>query len=336
MTRRTRTELENELLSPVGGGGASELSKAPDWLTSEVDALLEGWTPSERTLLEELVEDAGSEVQREMIHRVVVARHTAAEVHAFADEIRGIKDDALYALCTVNPLVENISVTTRFRAEADPLFAMELNGRIVSPRLEDDPGPVYGVDDGRPRPRFAAPPALLIQDFPRVGPPPRSSFEGESSSARARPLSTRELGDSAEDRPSRKGEKLAEKPNVGASSDSVNEAVKSLGLSYREHLVDGGDVTLERALELASQSLQKGIPIPVTLGREPKERGRQVLMLQVTPPGKTRAFQLHDPFANETVWANEKDLLGRHELPFDNKIWRRITAVSLPLPPKKR
>ncbi|MBX5481805.1 MAG: hypothetical protein IRZ16_08175 [Myxococcaceae bacterium] len=307
-------------------------------MTSEVEALLEEWRPSDRKLLGELLEDARTELQREMIHRVVVARHACAEVHAFADTIRALDDEALYQQCTIDPRRTDVPVTARFRAEADPLYAMELNGHLLPPS-DDDPGPVYGVVP-RARPAFRAPPALLLPpEPPRVGAPPKPSFDSESSSARARPLATHlELGASGEDVPSvrRSPTARASGADAGANVEALNEALRGLGLSFRDHEVDTRELPLEHALELAAQALQNGIPVPVTLGREKGDRGRQVLMLQVTPPGRTRAFQLHDPFAHETVWAHEKDLLSRAELPFDHKQWRRITAIALPNHPKRR
>lgn len=297
-----------------------------DLLASEVESLLEGWSAEERGLFEELVEDARSDLQREMILRVVAARHTPAEVHAFADEIRGREDDDVYDLCTVSSTASDVPVTHRFRAEADPYFAMELNGHRLSPRLEDDPGPVYEPVHRRARPRFEAPPALMVPDPPpRVGPAP-TVFEEESSLARGRSLTARELGASEVDRPSfsRAG------PKPQGRDALLSEAVAVFGLSYVEHLVDEGTLSLEKALEKVAQALGTGVPVPVALGRKTGELGRQALMLQVYPAGKARTFQLHDPFAQETVWVHEKDLLGRSELPFKAKQWRRITAVSLP------
>lgn len=283
-----------------------------DLLSNEVDALIEQWSAEEQALFSELYEDAGSELQRELLLRVVAARHSPAEVHAFADEIRGFDDEQLYDVCTVSAATPNVPVTHRFRAEADPLFAMEVNGHSLTPRLEDDAGPAYST-----RPRFRAPPALMVAPpAPRVGAPPKPSFEAESR---------------GEDRSTVSRVTAAPK----RSSSPLNEAVRSLGLSYREQKVDRGELTLERALELAASALGKGIPIPVMLGRKVGELGRQVLMLQVSPSGKVRAFQLHDPLSQETVWAHERDLLRRTELPFDAKTFRRITAVSLPVAPSR-
>lgn len=335
MSGRSRTDADLEGVLPASSQRSSRTEETHDPLRREVDELLEEWTRADRHLFDELLEDAGTELQREMLLRVVAARHTPAEAHAFADDIRAMSDQRIFDLCTVSLSAPNVPVTHRLRAEADPLFAMELNGHRLSPRLEDDPGPAYDMGGTGPRPRFKPPPALMIQPPPpRVGPAPRV-FEEESSTARGRPLdSRRELGASGAQVPSRT--KLSDEANArpatgGASTSLINEAVKALGLVYREHLVDTGELTLERALEHAAQALARGVPVPVTLGRKAGELGRQALMLQLSVSGKVRVFQLHDPFSHETVWAHERDLLGRAELPFDSRAWRRITAVALPV-----
>ena len=56
-----------------------------------------------------------------------------------------------------------------------------------------------------------------------------------------------------------------------------------------------------------------------------------MVLLQLSVSGKSRAWQLYDPFTAELVWANEGDLLARAELPFANKVNRRLTRIVLPL-----
>ncbi len=324
---RTRTRVETE--------GA--ITGSADFLQTESDARLEGWRASERSLFEELMQDARSALQRELLLRVVAARHTPAEVHAFADEIRPLDDAQLYAACTVDPRTvrrtrtgEEMTVAQRLRAEADPLYAFELQGRRLSPRLEDDPGPAYEAEGGRPRPGFRAPPALFAT--------PAESTSFEASLARGSPLRGRELGASRE-APSytRTGGQKVERGTAASAGSGplapLDAAVAGLGLSFRDEPVDGGKLTLEKALELAARALEGGFVVPASLGRKAGESGRQVLLLQVvtTPAKRTRAFQLHDPFSGETVWANERDLLARTELPFASKQWRRITRVFLPV-----
>ncbi len=348
---RTRTdpELEGAVLS-----GA-------DFLQAESDTQLEGWRASERALFEELMQDAKSALQREMLLRVVAAKHTPAEVHAFADEIRGLDDAQLYAVCTVDASVQgrrgspshaaNMTVAQRLRAQADPLYAFELQGRRLSPRLEDDPGPAYEAEGGRPRPRFPAPPALFVGG--------RGGESFENSLARGKPLRSRELGASRDEPSFKRASRSPSGPASAAPSATedeatatgmgpsargngqgllgrLNDAVAGLGLTFRDEPVDAGKLTLEKALELAARALEGGAVVPVALGRKAGESGRQVLLLQAvtSPAKKTRAFQLHDPFSGETVWANERDLLARSELPFAAKQWRRITRVYLPVAPR--
>jgi hypothetical protein len=120
------------------------------------------------------------------------------------------------------------------------------------------------------------------------------------------------------------------------ASEIYSEAARSLGLLFREEAIDGPRLSLEKALERAIEALSRNFVVPAAIGPEVGEFRRDVLILQVQPAGKGRSFQLHDPFAGETVWAHEKDLLARLELPFKDKRNRRITAMSFPVAPKGR
>ncbi len=274
-----------------------------------IEEVLEGWKVEERRLFREVLEDAATELQRELIERAAAARHTAAEIHAFADLIRGMTDAEIFDACTADARAA-ITVTQRLRAQVDPIYALEINGRSLSPRLEDDPGPAYATGTNRPRPRFRTPATL-------TSPPPSLLFE----------RSSRDLGASEDPTPPQ-----LRSPVAAASRQSrFGEAVKNLGLELHDHPVDvPGGLTLEKGLELAAQALAKGTPVVATLGRKAGEPGRAVVILQERPAGSSRAFQLHDPFSNETVWANERDLLARNELPFASKAFRRITGLTLP------
>ena len=276
----------------------------------ELEELLDGWTVQERRIFFEVLEDAATELQRELIQRAAAARHTAAEIHAFADEIRGMTDGEIFDACTPDSSA-TVTVAQRLRAQVDPLYALEVNGRKLSPRFEDDPGPAYATGTNRPRPQlFRTPPALTM--------PVPSAFEPSS----------RELGSSRGDPPTPRA-------TTSGRESRFSEAVRGLGVQLREYRVDeAGALTLEKGLELAARALAAGTPVVATLGRKAGELTRCVLMLQEKPVGSTRAFQLHDPFTGETVWANERDLLGRSELPFSAKMYRRITALTLPAAPE--
>ena len=55
-----------------------------DVLGEEAREKLGAWPAKARALFKELVEDASSEMQRELLQRAVAAGHSPAEIHAFA------------------------------------------------------------------------------------------------------------------------------------------------------------------------------------------------------------------------------------------------------------
>ena len=106
-------------------------------LSEEANELLAQWPARARELFEELIDDAGSDLQRELIQRAVVAAHSPAEVHAFADALRGMSDEEAYEACTLHDSApEDYTVAQLLRAEADPLFAFELMGGNIEPNEE--------------------------------------------------------------------------------------------------------------------------------------------------------------------------------------------------------
>ena len=111
----------------------------------------------------------------------------------------------------------------------------------------------------------------------------------------------------------------------------LQESTRLHGLSWDESEVDvERGLTLEDAVEAAGDALEEGLPVALGLGNAAGSTGRLVVALQVMPSGQSRAWQLFDPISNELVWANERDLLARRELPFSDKFHRRITRIALP------
>jgi hypothetical protein len=300
-------------------------------VTEEAQAQLDAWPKKARALFHELLDDAGSELQRELLQRAVAAGHTPAEVHAFADELRALSDEEAYEACTLHDAApEDYTVAQLLRAEADPLFAFELRGGTLEPNETVDTGPGVPLPArGRPRAQGfdeAPPEDPLVLALARKK--PSESFEAESEGARAEAWDWNALGGSAPpppttSRPAAGGPRLLE--------GLLAEATRGLGVSWREHDVDvPGGLTLEEALATAAGALTRGIPVPCAIGQKPGEHRRFVLVLQLSTSGRNRAWQLYDPFARELVWANEGDLLARSELPFASKVNRRLTRIVLP------
>ena len=296
-----------------------------DLLSNEVRDQLERWPARSRALFVELLEDAPSELQREFLQRTVAAGHSPAEVHAFADALRGLSDAEAFVACTLEAdAPDGYTVVQLLRAEADPLYAYELKGGELSP------------NDTMDSTEFSVPARLATEP-----PPP-------SDPAWARPMPAgvlpapgglTDLGGSSYALPPRRTTTGTIELPLGSAivSDLLNDATRALGIGWREVTVDEpGGTKLEELLEPIVSALTRGVVIPVAVGPSPGHHRRFCVMLQVSTAGKTRAFQLYDPFAHELVWANEGTLTSRAELPFDDKANRRITRVVLPLAPSKR
>ncbi len=317
-----------------------------DALSEEALEKLGAWPAKARALFQELVEDAQSEMQRELLQRAVAAGHTPAEIHAFADELRGLEDEEAFDACTLDAdAPDGYTVVQLLRAEADPLYAYELKGHSLSP-ADDDEG--------------AGPPTQELESLPYVAPPAaptsgahkRPSFDsgpGDQSVSKGRPLGFEATQSTSGRHPkvdlNDLGQSIGATPRARPASgptlpapvanklmeDLLNEAARGLGVTYREQDVDDGQLTLEAALATAAGAVGRGIPVPIALGPAIAQHRRLALMLQTSMSSGKRAWQLYDPFSGELYWVSEGDLLSRTELPFSIKTNRRITRVALPM-----
>jgi hypothetical protein len=296
-------------------------------ISDEAREQLERWSSQARRLFIELLEDAGSELQRELLQRAVAAAHTPAEVHAFADEIRGLSDEELYEACTLEDSApEDYTVAQLLRAEADPLFAFELKGGTLEPR-EDETRELALAPDTNVKPGFDLPAHDALAQG--LAGKKKNTFEAESADARAKVMDWDALG-GAPPAPSQSHARAA--PASGKLlEDLLVEATRGLSVAWREYDVDTqGGLSLADAIASAAGALARGLPVPCAIGPAPGQHRRFIVMLQTSTSGKTRAWQLYDPVTQELVWANEGDLLARTELPFANKVNRRLTRIVLP------
>jgi hypothetical protein len=295
-------------------------NRGADMLSNEVREHLERWPSKERALFIELLEDAPSELQREFLQRTVAAGHSPPEVHAFADALRGLTDAEAFVACTLEAdAPDGYTVVQLLRAEADPLYAFELKGGELSPQE------VMESAEWQIPASLATEPALHSDPAWRMPP---------YTPGVVRPVNTTELGGSAGAFLQRRTTTGSIEAPLGSAivADLLNEATRALGVGWREVIVDDvGGNPLEDLLGPIAAALQKGITVPVAVGPSPGHHRRFCLMLQLSVSGKSRAYQLYDPFAHELVWANEGTLLSRTELPFDDKANRRITRVVLPI-----
>ncbi len=304
-----------------------------DVLSEEARSQLERWSNRSRRLFTELLEDAGTDLQRELLQRAVAAGHTPAEVHAFADELRALDDDDAFEACTLDARAQkDYTVAQLLRAEADPLFAYELRGGQLSPSEDDDvpaPAPTPPAPDEEDL-HAPAHDALAMA----LAKKQKKGFEADSPGVRPRRMDWNDLGGSAPPPATAKpttGSAPAHVPAQRYVEELATEATRALGITWREVEVDvAGGQPLEEVLPQAAAALSRGIPIPCAVGNAPGASRRLILVLQLNAGEKSRAWQLHDPFTQATYWAHEGDLLARNELPFADKALRRITRILLP------
>jgi hypothetical protein len=262
--------------------------------------------PKGQELWNELREDAATDFQRACLEAALLAGHPLPLLHAFADAIRSWSDGPLAEACRPAP----------GEANQDPLRAFEQAGNALSPRSPPVPAPL---------------PHRLLDLTGGVGPPRYGNVldVAERGSgvvlggARAPAGARRELGTSDDVAAIQRSRgKLAE--------DLLNAAGAPFELHFVESVLDTGGETLVEAVALASAALKGGTPVPVVLGGAKGELRRYALILQMDGEGSRRAFQLHDPFANETIWVNQRDLVAGRELPFEDRSLRRVTCMAVP------
>lgn len=295
------------------------MSPRGDMLSNEVREHLERWPAKERALFLELLEDAPSELQREFLQRTVAAGHSPPEVHAFADALRGLTDAEAFVACTLEAdAPDGYTVVQLLRAEADPLYAYELKGGELSPQ------------EAMESAEWQIPASLATE--PALHTDPR--WMQPYTPGAVRQAQTTDIGASSGSYLARRATTGSIEAPLGSAmvADLLNESTRALGVAWREVIVDDvGGNPLEDILGPIAEALHKGITVPVAVGPSPGHHRRFCLMLQISVAGKSRAYQLYDPFGHELVWANEGTLLSRKELPFDDKANRRITRVVLPI-----
>ena len=197
------------------------------------------------------------------------------------------------------------------------------------------PPPAPAAAMRAPPPGVAAGAPTVSGSRPAAGPPPGST--GAMPVASARPPPAGGPGPAAPPGPAAMGGAAApaaaplpkKDDRKGFADDLFNDALKPFGLTVDEHVLDDEKITVEKVLALATESLLKGLPVPIVLGSAKGDHRRYALMLQVVLSPTGRSFQVHDPFAQETVWINDTDLLGLSQLGFAEKAHKRITAITL-------
>jgi hypothetical protein len=255
---------------------------------------------ADRQRYTELLEDASTPLQREMIRRAFTAGHSAAQLHAFADAVRGFSDAEVYARCTFQPNASKpTEMHTLLKAQSDPLTAFRLNGGILTPSSMELPA--LETKQARPAVHKARTPGF------------------QADSKEATPHTKRTLHPAAPKRVN--DHSLFEHALAGVST--------ALGVSWSELLADSKAARL-RALDAAHASLEGGLVVALALRPVKGDGLTFALALQSNVSHSTRAFEILNVANSQSAWVNQGDLVNGNELPFEDKRFRMLCRVGLP------
>ncbi len=266
-----------------------------------LDAPLTNLSPAARARYAELLEDAASALQREMLRRAMLAGHTLPELHAFADAVRPLTDSEIYEACTVHDSDwARANVEALLRAQSDPFEAFALKGGLLTPAAEKSP-----------------PLSVVQASAPSSAARKRPAFQADSTGARLTAQRPRSV-------------ELERRPSSGLLLEPViRAATRDFGLRWAE-LEIGPTFTCQQALLAIRPALDDGLIVPIALKPLKGELVAFALVLQVTVGKGSRALQLLDVSSSVCAWVNEGDLLNSQELPFPDKRFRRVSHVGLP------
>jgi hypothetical protein len=249
--------------------------------------------------LRELLEDAASPLQVELLKRGIAAGRSVGELHAFGDAIRGMTDAALFEAFTVNSTKGNLPLQALLAAQADPLAAFVLSGGVLTPSAE----PVT----------TAAPVKRTTQ----------KTFMGDSEPTqphRVLRLNSSDLNPAT-----------VSETDLSTLQSALNSLCRGLNVSWTVYDVGAGQkMSVAEALQRALVHIDRGLCIPFGL-RPLKGSGLGYLLaLQVRKSPTGTAIQLLDIASSETSWVHEGDVLHGRELPFADKRLRMVCRTALP------
>ncbi len=251
--------------------------------------------------LRELLEDAASPLQAELLKRGIAAGRSIGELHAFGDAIRGMTDAALFQACAVNSAAKgNLLMKTLLEAQADPLAAFVLNGGVLTPSVE---------------------PVTSPQTVSKKT--PSKTFMGDSEPTQPHRLLRPKPGDL--------GVGNASDTDFSSLQSSLNSLCRGLNVSWTVYEVGAGQkMSVAAALQQALAQVDRGQCIPFGLRPLKGEGLGYLLALQVRKSTSGTAFQLLDVASSEALWVHEGDLLHGRELPFADKRLRIVCRTALP------
>lgn len=243
----------------------------PDLPQARAAEKMDKLSPEDRAKVQKLLDGAKSDQEKRYLTKGIAAGHSAAELEAFAAKIAG-KDDTwlndnlrLVGDSKGKGIEQQWSYSCgpttveAIKGELDPLYAMKI--REENPDFQS----ADNADGMAKNPGIAADQKAMLVDGKGVA--------------------------TSRDDPEGKGSGLV-------FSTLLNKQADSTGLVYDTQRL-GSDVTVDDAMATMADGVNKGVPVPITVG-DAKHPFAHAALVVAVDPGPPRTFTIHDPYYGRT------------------------------------
>jgi peptidoglycan hydrolase-like protein with peptidoglycan-binding domain len=242
---------------------------------------------ADKTKFVELLQEAGSEAERQYLYKALAAGHPIAAIDTFATRIRGqdaqwLQDHLRLTGSTTGTGIQqqwshscNATTVQAVQGELDPIYALQVH----------DDNPNFGQVDDSDATHFN--PNLAEQQRSML----ESTYTGTKFGSHSGVAANR--GNAA-----------------GGSGrwadDLLNSLSASTGMQYTPQII-GTDITLDQAITRIDSALTQGIPVPIVIGNGPNQFTHYVLMTSKSD-GPPKTYTIHDPWSAQTLTKTEDEL----------------------------
>jgi outer membrane protein OmpA-like peptidoglycan-associated protein len=241
-------------------------------------------SPDDQAWFRVLLDQAGSDDERQYLYKALAAGHSIDEIDEFANRIRGQDAEWLQNNLRLTGNSEgrgiqqqwshscNATTVQAVMGEMDPIYALQIHDE--NPNF----GEVNDADATDRNPNLAEDQREMLE----------SAYTGTKFGAHSGVAADR--GDPA----SGQGR---------WADDLLNDRSDTTGLHYTPQLVPE-DLDIEEAIDHINTAVDQGMPVPIVIGNGPQQYTHYVLVT-----GRSgNEYTIHDPWTGDTVTRSEDDL----------------------------
>lgn len=261
--------------------------------------------PKDKKKYDEMIAKAAPK-QKDYLTKGLAAGHTVAELEAFAKKIAGKDDKWLQDNLSLTGNSEgkgvkqqwamscNATTVEAVRAEFDPLYALKMH--------EDNPNltEADNSDGTKKNKKMAADQKKMLE----------SNYTGSLGNMGGGVAQARDKGGTGR-----------------WADDLLNSSSGMTGVKFKTEIVGQGGTTLDKAVTELNESIGKGIPVPIVIGKQGGSSTAHYVLVTATDPGPPRYYTIHDPWEGKTYRRSE-DQLKKGKI--DIAGWNDLGAIEHP------